>query len=173
MKFSLLTFILSLFCCGCIFNASAQKAARKKADKQTQEWRYEIETVAKKADKSYELKISSFSKKPVVAMEQCKKNAVHTTVFKGIPAAQDGRTPGIKALFPSSTLTPEQEKFFAGFFETGGDFMRFVTETNAGLNETIKLGKEYKISVRVVVNVPALRRYLEDAGMIRALNTGF
>lgn len=173
MKFKLPVFILTLFCCGCVFSASAQKAAKQKADQQTQEWRYEIETVAKKADKSYELKIWSFSKKPVVAMEQCKKNAVHQAVFKGIPPTPDGRTPGLKALFPEAVPTPEQQKFFDDFFATGGDFMRFVVETSAGLNETVKIGKEYKIGIRIVVNVPALRRHLEQTGMIRALNSGF
>jgi len=161
------------FCCGCVLCASAQKKAKKEADTQTAEWRYEIETVAKKADKSYELKIWSFSKKPVVAMEQCKKNAVHTAVFKGIPSTADGRTPGVKALVTAPELSYEQQKFFDAFFAEGGDYMRFVLETSGGLNETMKIGKEYKMGVRVIVNVPALRKYLEDAKIIRALNAGF
>lgn len=172
MKFRLIALLLALLSAGSFATASAQKAAKKKADTQTTEWRYEIETVAKKADKSYEVKIWSFSKKPVVATEQCKKNAVHTAVFKGIPSTPDGRTPGLKALFPG-VPTDAQQRFFDEFFATGGDFMRFVVETNAALNETVKIGKEYKIGVRVVVDVPALRRYLEQAGIIRALDSGF
>lgn len=164
---------LFFFCCGCVFDASAQKKAKKEADAQTAEWRYEIETVAKKADKSYELQIWSFSKKPVVAMEQCKKNAVHTAVFKGIPSTADGRTPGVKALVTTPELNSEQQAFFVRFFADGGDYMRFVLETSGGLNETMKIGKEYKIGIRVTVNVPALRKYLEDAKIIRALNAGF
>ncbi len=161
------------FCCGCVFDASAQKKAKKEADAQTEEWRYEVETVAKKADKSYELKIWSYSKKPIVAMEQCKKNAVHTAVFKGIPSTPDGRTPGVKALVTTPEQSSEQQAFFVRFFADGGDYMRFVLETSGGLNETMKIGKEYKIGVRVIVNVPALRKYLEDAKIIRALNAGF
>lgn len=173
MKKILFIAAVLFFCFGSILGASAQKRAKKKADAQTAEWRYEIETVAKKADKSYELKIWSFSKKPVVAMEQCKKNAVHTVVFKGIPDTADGRTPGAKALVATPGLSPEQQKFFDAFFAEGGDYMRFVLETSGGLNETTKIGKEYKIGVRVIVNVPALRKHLEDAKIVRALNSGF
>ena len=35
------------------------------------------------------------------------------------------------------------------------------------------IGKEYKIGVVVSVNVSALRKDLEDAGMIKSLNAGF
>jgi len=53
--------------------ASAQ--ARKKADKDTQEWRYEIEVVQTGTQGTYLIKVWSYSKKPDVAIEQAKKNA--------------------------------------------------------------------------------------------------
>ena len=165
--------LLCFVFCTCFGVFCAEAGAKTKADKQTIEYRYEVENFAKKADKSYELRIWTYSKKAVVAMEQCKKNAVHTVVFKGIPASKDGRTPGIKALFADNISSDNQKIFFDAFFADGGDYMRFVTETSQGLNEVIKIGKEYKLGIRVIINVPALRQHLEKAGMIRALNFGF
>jgi hypothetical protein len=53
--------------------------------------------------------------------------------------------------------------------------MKFVTLTNSGLGagDRMKVGKEYKVGVVVSVNIELLRKDLEAAGIIRALNSGF
>ena len=48
-----------------------------KANKDTEAWRYEIESVQTGTQGSYLIKVWSYSKKPDVAIEQAKKNAVH------------------------------------------------------------------------------------------------
>ena len=54
--------------------------------------------------------------------------------------------------------------------------MKFVNITNDGAvaaEDRIKMDKQYKIGVVVSVNVAGLRKDLEDAGMVRGLNSGF
>lgn len=148
--------------------------SKKKADKETTEWRYEIEAVGTGTQGTYQVKVWSYSKKPETAIEQAKKNAVHGIIFKGFPGKD--RVKGQKALAQSSNLETEKEDFFKDFFTDGGKYQKFVTLTNNGAiaaGDRIKIGKEYKIGVVVSVNVEALRKDLEDSGIIKGLGSGF
>jgi hypothetical protein len=151
------------------------KKNRKDADKETAAWRYEIEAVGTGVQGSYQVKVWSYSKKPQVAMEQAKKNAVHGIVFKGFPS--NGRVQGQKALVQNPNLEKEQTKFFEDFFETGQKYLKFVTLANNGAigpGDRIKISKkEYKIGVVVSVNVAALRKDLEASGIVKGLGSGF
>lgn len=148
--------------------------ARKKAENDTKEWRYEVEVVQQGTEGTYLVKVWSYSKKPNVAIEQAKKNAVHGIVFRGVAAS--GRVPGQKALTNNPNLEMEKQEFFDDFFADGGKYMKFVNVTGDGsvaAEDRMKVGKEYKIGVVVSVNVQALRSDLEAAGIIKGLNSGF
>ncbi|MFM7684268.1 MAG: hypothetical protein ACKO7P_16240 [Bacteroidota bacterium] len=148
--------------------------SKKKADKETTQWRYEIEAVGTGTQGTYQIKVWSYSKKPETAIEQAKKNAVHGIIFKGFP--DKDRVKGQKALAQSPNLEQEKEDFFKAFFKDGGKYQKFVTLTNNGAiaaGDRIKIGKEYKIGVVVSVNVTELRKDLEDAGIIKGLGSGF
>ncbi len=156
------------------FSASLYAQAGKKADKDTKNWRYEIEGMGVGTQGTYLLKVWSYSKKPVVAIEQAKKNAVHGVVFKGFPGKQG--MPGQKPLVTDPTVEIERTKFFNSFFADNGDFMNFVTLSGDGsvaAEDRLKVGKEYKIGVIVSVNVSSLRKYLEEAAVIKGLGAGF
>ena len=56
---------------------------KRKADKDTREWRYEIEAVRTGVTGTYLIKVWTYSKSPDVAIEQAKKNAVHGIIFRG------------------------------------------------------------------------------------------
>ena len=149
-------------------------AQNKKADKDTRNWVYEIEPVGVGTQGSYLIKVWSYSKKPIVALEQAKKNAVHGIIFKGFTGIQG--VPGQRPLTNNPNLEVEQAEFFKNFFAEGGKYMKFVNITNDGsvaAEDRLKIGKEYKIGVVVSVNVAGLRKDLEDAGMVRGLNSGF
>jgi hypothetical protein len=152
----------------------ANAQARKKADKDTEEWRYEIEVVQTGTQGTYLIKVWSYSKKADVAIEQAKKNAVHGVIFKGFagkPSVQ-----GQKALASDVNLEVERADFFKPFFEDGGKYMKFVSTSNDGAvaaGDRMKVGKEYKVGVVLSVNVAALRKDLEAAGIIKALGAGF
>ncbi|MEI7596369.1 MAG: hypothetical protein WCK02_11525 [Bacteroidota bacterium] len=148
--------------------------ARKKAEKDTEAWRYEIEAVKTGIQGSYLIKVWSYSKKPEVAIEQAKKNAVHGIIFKGFVGSQS--VPGQKALTNNVNLEEEKSEFFKEFFKDGGKYMKFVSLSTDGAiaaEDRMKIGKEYKVGVVVSVNVAALRKDLEDAGIIKSLSAGF
>lgn len=166
-----------LLLCLCAFAqmANAQKGKRK-ADKETVAWRYELEAVATGTPGSYQVKVWSYSKNADTATEQTKKNAIHGVIFKGFPS--NGRIQGQKPLSRQADLLEKNEAFFESFFETGsGDYMKFVTLACNGQiapEDRIKVGKkEYKIGVVVSVNTSELRMYLEQKGIIKSLSNGF
>lgn len=156
------------------FSQMTNAQSRNKAEKDTQEWRYEIEAVQTGTQGTYLIKVWSYSKKPDVAIEQAKKNAVHGIIFKGYTGKST--VPGQKALTDNVNLEVEKEDFFKPFFEDGGKYMKFVSLSNDGAvaaEDRMKVGKEYKVGVIVSVNVAALRKDLEAAGIIKSLGAGF
>jgi len=153
----------------------AQSGKQKKADKATEAWRYEIECAGVGADGTYLIKVWSYSKKPSIAITQAKKNAVHGIIFKGFGG--DGRgCPSQKAMASNPNIEEEKTDFFGPFFEEGGKYMKYVSESTDGMvdaGDRMKIGKEYKIGVIVSVSKDALRKDLEAAGIIRGLSSGF
>jgi hypothetical protein len=162
--------VLMLFC----FSVSGIAQAKRKANKDTEAWRYEIEAVQTGVQGTYLIKVWSYSKKPDVAIEQAKKNAVHGVIFRGFAGKQG--IPGQKALTSNVNLEQEKADFFDPFFSNGGKYMKFVASTNDGAvaaEDRMKIGKEYKVGVIVSVNVSELRKDLEEAGIIKKLGAGF
>ena len=148
--------------------------AKKKADKDTEAWHYEIEVVQTGVQGTYLIKVWSYSKKPEVAIEQSKKNAIHGIIFRGITGKSG--VPGQNPLANNVNLEEEKADFFKPFFSDGGKYMKFVSLTNdgaVGAEDRMKMGKEYKIGLVVSVNVAELRKDLENAGVIRSLSSGF
>lgn len=149
-------------------------AQQRKANKDTETWRYEIEAVQTGLQGTYLIKVWSYSKKPETATEQSRKNAIHGIIFKGF-SGKEG-VPGQNPLTSNSNLEVEKEDFFKTFFADGGKYMKYVTLSNDGAvaaEDRMKIGKEYKIGVVVSVNVAALRKDLENEGIIKSLSSGF
>ncbi|NRS87998.1 hypothetical protein HNQ02_000908 [Flavobacterium sp. 7E] len=165
-------FIAALFLLLSFVNISL--AQSRKADKDTKAWRYEIEAVQTGVQGTYLIKVWSYSKKPEVAMEQAKKNAIHGIIFKGFTGISG--VPGQSPLANSLNLEDEKEDFFKPFFNEGGDYMKYVSLSNDGsvaAEDRMKIGKEYKIGVIVAVNITDLRKDLEKANIIKSLSSGF
>ena len=159
---------------GCFLSMSINGQAKKKANKDTEAWRYEIEAVQTGVQGTYLIKVWSYSKKPDVAIEQAKKNAVHGVIFKGFAGKQGVQ--GQQPLTNNVNLEQEKAEFFDAFFSNGGKYMKFVATTNDGAvaaEDRMKIGKEYKVGVIVSVNVASLRKDLEDASIIKKLGAGF
>jgi hypothetical protein len=153
-----------------------QKRAQKKADEDTNNWRYEIECLNVSSEGSYIIKVFSYSKNKNVAIAQCKKNAIHGIIFRGIPQNEIGcvRQPPL-ARHPN--LEEKNSTFFKSFFSENGDFKKFVTLTTDGAiapEDRLRVGKkEYKIGLIVSVDISGLRKQLESAGIIKGLSSGF
>jgi hypothetical protein len=157
-----------------LFTVLSCGSSKQTADTYTGQWRYEMEAVSVGTQGTYLIKIWSYSKKPVVAIEQAKKNAVHGIIFRGF-AGMNGVT-GKRPLTNNPNLEQEKKDFFDPFFADGGKYMKFVTITNDGsvaAKDRLKVGKEHKIGVIVSVNVDLLRKDLEDAGIIQRMGAGF
>jgi hypothetical protein len=156
------------------FALTCNAQAKKKADKDTNAWRYEIEPVQTGVSGTYLIKVWSYSKKPDVAIEQAKKNAVHGIIFRGFSGNE--RVPGQSALTNNPNLFDEKIDFFDDFFAEGGKYLKFVSLTNDGAvaaEDRMKVGKEYKIGVLISIRKEDLRKDLENAGIIKGLSVGF
>ena len=158
------------------FFAVSAFAIKRKDDKKTAQWKYEVECMGTGAQGTYLIKVWSYSKKPHLAIEQAKKNAVHGIVFKGFVGGQNG-CHSQKPLVKDVSATETHKGFFKDFFKNGGDYMKFINVTNDGqvaAGDRMKMKRKgYKIGVVVSVNKDQLRKYLEDKSIIRGLSTGF
>ena len=172
MKRYILTIVLIIMA-GLVSNSFSQ--GKKKVDQDTESWRYEIEAVKEGTMNTYLIKVWSYSNNPEVAIEQAKKNAVHGIIFRGISGT--GGVQSKPPLTSDTNLEQEQAGFFDSYFSEGGKYMKFVNLTNDGsvaAGDRLKIDKNtYKIGVLVSVNVSALRKDLEEAGIIRSLTSGF
>ena len=151
-----------------MFNCFAD--SKSKANKDTKNFRYDLECVNNGVKGTYLVKVWSYSKKKEVAAEQCKKNAVHGIIFKGYAGTNGcisqrplASTPGVEM---------EHEEYFDLFFQDNGEYLKYVQVT-AGTQEIIKIGKEYKVGVIVSVAKDNLRKALEEAGVIKKMGNIF
>ena len=54
--------------------------------------------------------------------------------------------------------------------------MKYVTFVNNGVpgpGDILKIGKQYKVGIRVSVSKDALRKEMEAAGIVKSLGAGF
>lgn len=155
--------------CLCL-NGMAQ--SQRKADKQTAQWRYELQAaVGQAAEGATLVRVWTYSTKPTIAEGQAGKNAVHGIIFKGFPSSMDGtRIVGREPLINDPEIEEANKDYFKEFFKTGGAYQRYVSYIGNGIpDQQIKVGKEYKIGVVVIVLVDQLRKRLEDDGIIKAM----
>lgn len=172
-----LLLIASIYLCGTV-DVNAQRRRKRKANKETAAFRYEVQCFGTGIEGTYSLKVYSYSKKPAVAKEQCKKNAIHGIIFKGVaPGPRCRQQQPALAGKDAIGLYDKNRAFFDDFFSDGGSYMQFVSISNDGNilpGDIIKVSrKEYKVGLIVSVQKEALRKYLEDNGIIKKLYDGF
>ena len=158
---------------------SCSTARQVAADKDTLQWRYEVEPVAGQARQGHILvKVWSYSKDKNIAITQAGKNAVHGVLFKGVAALMDAtnRLPAQKPIITEVGVEERNQDFFKTFFAEGGKYQKFIQFVNNGIpasGDILNVGKEYKIGVRVSVAKDALRKEMEADGIIGKLGSGF
>jgi hypothetical protein len=148
--------------------------ARKEAQENTKNWRYEIEGVGEGKEGTYLVKIWSYSKNPRIAIEQAKKNAVHAIIFQGFIGIN--RVSSQPPICNNPGAEKEYESFFNSFFSDNGYYMKYVSvssDGNVSDGDRVKVGKEYKIGVIVSIRKDLLRKELESAGIVKSLSSGF
>lgn len=163
----------------CLLVSTQLFAQKKKADNETLEFRYEAEAAVGQAVQGFTLvKVYSYAKDKNVAMSQAGKNAVHAILFRGTADYVNGNTriKGQKPLISNVLVYDENMEYFREFFRDGGQYQRYIQLVNNGIpdpGDIVKVGKEYKVGVKVLVNKDALRKCMENAGMIKGLGGVF
>ena len=163
-------FLLLLLTAAIFLPMTAATIRQKKADKDTNQFRYEIECAGNAIQGTYLVKVWSYSKKASVAENQCRKNAVHGVIFKGYGGGQGCVSQRPLANQPG--VEDQYKDYFKEFFAEGGEFQKYASIME-GTVETVKVGREYKVGVVVSVRKDDLRKALEAAGIIKTLNSGF
>ena len=127
-----IVFLFLSIACLCL-NVTAQ--SQRKADKQTAQWRYELQAaVGQAAEGSALVRVWTYSTKPTIAEGQAGKNAVHGIIFKGYPSSMDGtRIVGREPLVSDPEIEEKYKDYFAEFFQSGGAFQRYVSYIGNGI----------------------------------------
>lgn len=151
------------------------RGKKKKANENTREWYYELEAYSAPYRGACNVKVWSYGPDITTARDQAAKNAVHGVLFRGVPGNPDRRLNGLPALVSDPVAEQTHENFFDRFFADGGAYLRYATKLVSSSNdEILKYGKKnYKVGVVVTVQYDALRRALEEQGIVESLTSGF
>ena len=108
-----------------LFSLTTNAQARKKAEKDTQEWRYEIEAVQIGTQGTSLIKVWSYSKKPDVAIEQAKKEAINAALFTSIRNGKQecNNSPILNA----PNIREIKADYFNNFFKDNGEYKKFAS----------------------------------------------
>jgi ribosomal protein L21E len=167
--------LVKLFGFVAVISCLISGCATQKIEKETHQFRYELEAAGVGAQGTYQIKVWTYSTRVNLAIEQAKKNAVHGVIFKGFQG-KTGIVAGQKPMVADASIENTRSDYFKAFFEDGGGYQRFVSLVNNGaiaVGDRIKVGKEYKIGVVVSVNKDDLRKELENQGIIKKLGDIF
>ena len=166
LKITILSLLVPFF--------AQSQLAEKKADNDTETWRYEIEAVGEGKEGTYLVKVWSYSKKADVSIEQAKKNAVHGVIFQGVIG--NNRVSNQPPIAADPSAQTQYADYFNAFFKDKGQYMKYVSVSNDGAiapGDRLKVNKEYKIGVVVSVRKDLLKKDLEAAGVVKRLDAGF
>lgn len=119
---------------------------------------------------TYLVTVSVLGKKTQINDDVLARCAVHGVLFKGFVEPSMRKT--IKPIAGNASKEGEHADYFEHFFEKDGAAANYVTFVNSS-RKVVKSGKQYKVSVTVSVSKDQLRKDLEDAGVIRGLNSAF
>ena len=132
------------------------------------ETRYDIEGVETGAQGTFMVKVYVYTSKPEATTEQIKYAAVHGVLFRGF----SGKGFASQKALARPEIETQKADFFSAFWGNG-DYLAYASIVNAVADRVKVSSKEYKIGAIVSVSKDSLRKSLEDAGIIKGLNSGF
>ena len=132
------------------------------------ETRYDIEGVETGVQGTFLVKVYVYTSKPEATTEQIKFAAVHGVLFRGF----SGKGFATQKALARPEIEAQKADFFSAFWGNG-DYLAYASIVNAVTDRIKASNKEYKIGAIVSVSKDSLRKSLEDAGIIRGLNSGF
>lgn len=147
-----------------IFCAEAKKS------KEDNKLKYEIEGAGTATDGNYLVKITLDTKDKNVEDDVLKRAAVHGVLFRGFSNTEKRQSQ--KPLAGSPANEAQHIDFYKEFFDDGGTASAYASIIGNS-RSVMKSGKRYKVSAIVTVSKESLRKYLEEMGVIRGLNSAF
>ena len=165
--------IIFILCSLFLISLPIFSQAQRKADKDTEHWRYELQPAVGQAPHGCALvRVWTYSKNANVATKQAGKNAVHGIIFTGYAPSMEGqRIAGRNPLIENRAVEEQYADYFDKFFDDNGQFQRYVTYVGNGVpDQVMKVGKEYKIGIIVTVMVDELRKRLEQDGILAKMD---
>jgi len=160
---NLIVFIVLIFITNSVFSQK-RKDERKlwKSD-----YNYEVRSLGVGVQGTKLIKVYAYARKFEDARILAKKRAVAACIFKGIPGI-----PEVKKIMYKPDDSGQYDVFFKDFFETGGQYLQFVSITNDAVgSDKMKVGRGYKVGLTVSVQYDNLREFLENKGIIDKLAT--
>ncbi len=172
----LLTMVLAtIVIASTISNAQSRNKVRKM--EYNSSYNYEVATVAVGVDGTKLVKVWGYGKKPEDATRNAKELAVACAIFRGFPAASNGRAAKTPAIVTDKEAATKHAAFFETFFAPGGKYLQYVnlsTDAPPSGADRIKVNKKtYKVGVTVSIAFDELRKDLEAEGIARSLSSGF
>lgn len=102
--------------------------------------------------------------------EVLKQCAIHGVLFKGFNNVTTRQSQ--KPLAGSASVEASHPEFFASFFSEGGAALNYADEI-PNTRKTVKVDKKKKVSATIVVNKEQLLKDLQEAGVVKGLNSIF
>lgn len=144
--------------------------SQKKTEKSLEE-QYEVQFLQTGREGTILFKVFSYGKNENVCLSNAKRNALRAVIFSGIPGSDLQKPlvtqPGAEELY---------KDYFNTFFQKNGKYLQYVafsTDGSIDSNDRLRVGKLIKVGVAVVVQKAALRKELENAGIVKSLGDGF
>ena len=131
---------------------------------------YQIEGAGTGNQGTYLVRVSVLTKKSKVLDDEIGRCAVHGVLFRGF-ANKEARQQQ-KPLAGGAMVEQQNAKFFEDFFGKTGTYVNYY-QIVSGSRQVVKVGKQYKVTGTVTVAKDQLRKDLQDAGIIKGLNSGF
>lgn len=133
--------------------------------------KYDILSAGSGTQGTYLVKVYVYSRTGKVADTDLKYAAVHGVLFRGFSGTQGN--PSQRPLCGSPAVEEQKADFFNGFFGKDKTYLQYAAVVPASY-ERVKMSKKgYKVGAIVQVEKDALRKDLEQAGVIRGLNSFF
>jgi len=156
--------------CG-LMSANAMFAQSKKDKNKLMDDEYEVKFLRTAVEGNILFKVYSYGKNEDACIVNAKRNAIKAVLFSGIPGSDLQRP-----LVTAAGALESHKDYFNAFFKPGGKYLQYValsTDGSIDSDDRLRVGKLTKVGVAVLVQKAALRKEMEDAGVIKSLNSGF
>lgn len=143
--------------------------ARRKKRIPLDSFNYQIEAFGVGQEGKYAVKVFSQGKNVKRAKQAVARDGIHGVIFKGVNASKSG--PSQPPLIENfDTCIKNHKDFFTSFFKDE-DFKRFISQQSSEIipGDCHRLHKGYEVGLTMVIDIKALRSYLEENNIIKPL----